>query len=94
MKWYIFAALTNKKLLLLIKCRFKQNFLFDFEKLIEYWASAVQLVLSNLWVGPKPRNKISFLLLQYTLMSSHQTKCQNHIKSVNENPERESNPKP
>ena len=33
---YIFVALTNKKLLLPLQCRLKENFIFDLEKLIEY----------------------------------------------------------
>ena len=37
--------------------------MFDFEKLIEYWVSAVDIVSPNHCVGPKPKIKISFLLL-------------------------------
>ena len=39
---------------------FKQNFLFDLEKLIEYWASAVNVVSTDPCVSPLPRIKISF----------------------------------
>ena len=35
LKWYIFVALTNKKLLVLSKCRLKQNSLFVLVKSIE-----------------------------------------------------------
>ena len=41
----------------------KQNFLFDLEKLIECWVSAVNIVSSNLFVGPSPRMKIFVPLL-------------------------------
>ena len=34
----------------------------DFEKLIQYWASAVNVESSNPCVGPIPRINISFLL--------------------------------
>ena len=42
---------------------FKQNRFCNLEKLIEYSASAVIFVSSNLCVGPLPRTEISFLLL-------------------------------
>ena len=48
---YLFVALTNKKLCLQLQCRLEQNISFDLEKLIEYWASAVNVVSSNLCVG-------------------------------------------
>ena len=41
----------------------KQNFLFDLEKLTEYWPSAVNVVSSNPCDGRKPRIKIFFFLL-------------------------------
>ena len=41
----------------------KQNFLFNFEKLVEYRGSAVNVVWSNPCVGTLPRIKISFFLL-------------------------------
>ena len=59
----MFVALTNKKLLLSLKCRLRQNFLFSLEKLTDHWASPVNVVSSNPCVGPKPRIKISFILL-------------------------------
>ena len=37
----------------------KQNFLFDFEKLIDYWVSAVKVVSFNSCVGPLLRIKVS-----------------------------------
>ena len=60
---YIFVVLTNKKLLLPFKCRLKQNFLFDHEKLIECLASAVNVVSSNPCVGSIPKINFSFFLL-------------------------------
>ena len=42
---------------------FKQNHFCNLEKLIEYSASAVIFVSSNLCVEPLPRTEISFLLL-------------------------------
>ena len=41
----------------------KQNFLCDLEKLIEYFASAVNVVSSNLCVGPSSRIKMSFFVV-------------------------------
>ena len=41
----------------------EQNFLFDVEKLSEYWASVVNVVSHNPCVGPFPRIKIYFFLL-------------------------------
>ena len=58
-----FAALTNKKLLLPLKCGLKQIFSLDIVKFIEYLASAVIVVLSDPCIGLSPRTKISFLLL-------------------------------
>ena len=63
LNWYIFVTLTNKKLLLLIYCRLKKNRLFDLKKLIEYWASAIKVVLSDPCVGPLPIIKIPLYLL-------------------------------
>ena len=34
LNWYIFVALTNRKLLLPLKCKLKQNFLLDLQNLI------------------------------------------------------------
>ena len=70
--------------------------MFGFVKLIEYWASGVNVVLFNPCVGPLPRIKIYFLLISI---------CTDEIFSApkiitvlltppsgNENSERESNP--
>ena len=61
LSWHIFVALTNKKL-------------FDLEKLIEYWASAVSLVSSNPCVEPLPYLKYLFSCDEYAYMSSYQFK--------------------
>ena len=50
-------------MLLLLYYRLKQSFLFDLEKLIENWASAVNVVWSSTWFRPLPRIKTSFFLL-------------------------------
>ena len=63
LNWYIFPLLRNKRLLLLLWCRGKQNFLFDLEKLIEYWGSTVNVVLSNPCAGSFARIEIFFFLL-------------------------------
>ena len=63
LNWYIFVALTNKRLLLLFYCKLKQNIIFGYGKLIEYWISADNVVSSNPCVGPFPRIKVSFFLL-------------------------------
>ena len=55
LKWYMFLALANKKLVLPLSCRLKQNVLSDLEKVIEYLVSAVNVVSSNPCVGPIPR---------------------------------------
>ena len=70
LNWYIFVALKSKKLLFTLQSRLKQNSVFDLEKLIEYWASAVNAV-SNPRVAPLPRTEIPFLLLQHAQMSSN-----------------------
>ena len=57
-----FYTLRNKITFASIICRLKQNFLFDLEKLIEYWVSVVNVVSSYPCVGPLPRVKISFPL--------------------------------
>ena len=44
---FFFFALTNKKLSLSLYGRLKQKFLFDLEKLIEYWVSADNVASSN-----------------------------------------------
>ena len=72
--WYIFVALTNKRLLLPLQCRLKQNFLFDLEKLIDYWGSAVNVVRSNPCVGPIRRIKVLFSYYQYAQRISYELK--------------------
>ena len=67
-----FVTLTNKKPLLPLQCRLKQNFLFDLENLIEYLASAVNtchlIVVFDLY------QELRYLLsyYQYAKMSSYQ----------------------
>ena len=53
LNWYICVVLTNKHLLLplYLSWSLKQNSLFDLQKLIEYWASAVHVVSSNPSIG-------------------------------------------
>ena len=63
LNWYIFVALSNKKSLLPLKCKFLKNVLFDWIKLIGYLVSAVNVVSTNPCVGPSTRNNISFPLL-------------------------------
>ena len=46
-----------------LKWRFKQNFLYDLEKLQEYSAAAVNVVWSNSRVRPLTRIKASLFLL-------------------------------
>ena len=69
LNWYSFLALMNKKLLLTLQWRLKQNFLCDFEKFIENSASAAIAVSSNPCFWPLPRNKIFFSCYEYQLMS-------------------------
>ena len=97
LNWYLLVALTNKKMLLPLQDRLKQNFIFDLEKLIEYWASAVNLVSSNPCVGPLLRiqKTSSFLLsictdeliLTQKIMTFLPT-----LPSINKNSERKLNP--
>ena len=47
----------------------KQTFLCDFEKLIEYSASAINVVSSNLSVGLFPRSKTFFLIINAQVSS-------------------------
>ena len=61
--WYVFVALTNKKLWFPLQCRLNTNLSFDFVKLIGYLAYADNAVPSNPCVGPLPRIKISFPVL-------------------------------
>ena len=58
-----FVTLENERLLLPWKWRFKQNFLYDLEKLIQYSATAVNVVSSKSRVGPLTRIKVSLFLL-------------------------------
>ena len=58
LRWYFFVALTNKKPLLSLLWRLKQSFFCSLEKLIEYYAPAVNIVSSNVCVGALPRIKI------------------------------------
>ena len=55
LNWYIFIALTNKN--------YCSHYNVDLEKLIEYWASVVNVVLSSPCVGPLQKIKNSFFLL-------------------------------
>ena len=63
LNWSTSVALTNKKLLLPLKCRLDRNLFLDCVKLIHYFASVVNMISSNPCVGPSPRIKISFPLL-------------------------------
>ena len=98
LNWYIFVALTNQKLLLLLKWRLEQSFRFDLEKLIEYWTSAVNIVSSNPCVGPIPRNEKYFSLLSIlTVEFISAAKIWTFLPmtlSGNEKSERNSNPFP
>ena len=49
-----------------------KTFLFDLENLIEYWASSVNVVSSNPFVGPVSKIKILFFSYQYAQISSCQ----------------------
>ena len=60
LNWSTFVALTNKKLLFPLKCRLDRNLFLDCVKLIHYFASAVNMISSNPYVGPSPGIKISF----------------------------------
>ena len=84
LSWYIFLALINKKLLLPLYCRLKQNLLCDYEKLIEYFVSAVNAVSSNSCVGPSPRIKIFFPLLSQISLIINMHRWA-HIGSKNNN---------
>ena len=46
-----------------VECRLNTNLFPESVKLIEYFASAVNVVSSNPWVGPLPRIKIYFPVL-------------------------------
>ena len=97
LNWYIFVALTNKKLLLPLQWRLKQNFLCDLEKLIEYSALAVNVVPFNSRVGPLPKITISFLLLSICTNELISTKKKTFLPQSKfgiEKSEREWNPIP
>ena len=63
LNWYIFVALTIKKLSFPLQWRLNTNLFPDYVKLVGYWASAFIVVSSNYCVGPSPKIKISFHLL-------------------------------
>ena len=91
-------ALTNKKLLHPLQQRLEQNFISDLEKSIEYYVSAVSEALSNPFVCPLPRIKISLLLLlarTEELISTPKIMAfVTQLKFGIEKSERESNPIP
>ena len=74
--------------------QFKQNSLFHYEELIEYWGSAIDIVSYNSHVGPLPRIKFFFLVINM-YKSTHINSKNNDIfptlQSGNENFECESN---
>ena len=79
-------------------CRLNTNLFPDYVKLIGYFASAVNVVPSNLCVGPSPRIRIFLLLLS---IGTHELILATKIMTffpkflfVNKNSERESNPMP
>ena len=76
----------------------KQNFLFDFEKLTECWASPANVASSNPYVGHVPRIKIYFPLLSiYTDELISTPKINTFLPmlpSSNKNSERQSSPIP
>ena len=77
--------------------RVKQNFLFDLGKLIEYSASVFNVVLSNPYVGPLPRIKITFFSLSICtddLISTPKIMAFAQPKFGSEKNERISNPLP
>ena len=74
----------------------RQNFLFDHENFSEYWASAINAVLSYLCIGPKARITITFLLLSICTDEFISTpKIMTFLPTLpsgTENSQRESNP--
>ena len=58
LNWYIFTALTTKKLLLSSECMLNRNRVPDSLKLLGYLASAFIVVLSKPCVSPSPRAKL------------------------------------
>ena len=61
--------------------------MFGCVKLIEYWASAVNVVIFNPCVGPLPRIKISFPYDQYALILVTKISFTPMLPSGNENSE-------
>ena len=59
---YIFVKLTNKKLSLPLYSRLNTNLISHSVKLIEHIASALVVVLSNPYVGPRTRIYILFII--------------------------------
>ena len=67
------------------------DFLFDLEKLIEYWASAINVISYTPFVRPEPRIAIPFFIWSMRigeLVST--TKKMAFLPSANEDSERES----
>ena len=88
--------LTNKKLLLPLKCGLNTNLFPDLAKWIGYLASAVNVVLSKLFVGHSTGIKTSLFLLSICtddlLSAPYIMTFFSILPSVNENSERELNP--
>ena len=84
---YTFAALTNKKLLLPLWCRLNANLFPDCIKLIEYFASSVNVVSSNPYVSLSPRLNMFFPLLSACTDESYQLQkwYRQMMKLLNEN---------
>ena len=72
LNWYIFTALTNKKLLLQLSCRLNTNLFLDSVKLVEYLALAVIVVLSKFCVGPSTRLRYICFYHQYAQRNYYQ----------------------
>ena len=93
---YNINKLTNKKLLLPLKCRPNTNLFPHCVKSIGHFAYAINVVSSNPWAGPSPRIKISLVLLSICTDELISTpKIMTFfpmLPSVNENSKRESNP--
>ena len=58
LNWYIVTALTNKKLLVSLSCRFNTKCFSDSVKLTWYLASDAIVALSKPCIAPSPRTKI------------------------------------
>ena len=100
LNWYSFLALMNKKLLLTLQWRLKQNFLCDFEKFIENSASAAIAVSSNPCFWPYQGIKYFFLVMNISwwadelYFTSKITTVLPQLKFETKKRERESNPLP